>query len=402
MRLTILEPLKHRDFRLLWMGQSVSQLGNSLYFIALPFQILKLGGTPLQLGLGFTASSAAQVVAVLFGGALVDRLPRRRVILALDLISTVVVALVAALAIIGRLQIAHIYVAAAFFGATVAFYNPAMNAIMPELVPKDVLVSGNALRSLSRQAARVIGPSIGGILVATAGPPSAFAIDAATFAFSFGVFLLSRPPLRQSTPRKALLREIGNGFKYTFSVTWIWVTIVGFALSNGFYFAGATVAQPLLVLRVLGGSAATFGLIGAVAASGQVVGGLIVGNLHIRRLGVGIYLWSALLGLSFVAYGLVPALPVVLAAAFAFGVTLIIANTIWETAMQKHVPGELLGRVSSVDDFGSYLIGPIAPIVAAAAIERVGPSPIYLIGGAVSFVFWIAALATVRSVRQLE
>jgi len=384
------------------MGQSISQLGNSLYLIALPFQILKLGGTPLQLGLGFTAESAAQVAVVLFGGAIVDRLPRRRVILATDLISTVVVGVVAALAIIGRLQITHIYLAAAFFGAAFAFYSPAMNAIIPELVPKDVLVSGNALRSLSTQAAHVIGPSVGGILVATAGPPSAFAIDAATFAFSFGLFLLSRPPVRQLSPRKPLLREIGNGFKYTFSVTWIWVAIVGFALSNGFYFAGGSVAQPFLVLKVLGGSAATFGLIGAVGASGQIVGGLIVGSLHVRRLGVGIYLGSALLGLAFMGYGVVPALPVVLVASFAFGMILIIANTIWGAAMQEHVPGELLGRVSSVDDFGSYLVGPAAPILAAATIERIGPAPIYLIGGAVSFVFWIGALAFVRSIRELR
>jgi hypothetical protein len=70
--------------------------------------------------------------------------------------------------------------------------------------------------------------------------------------------------------------------------------------------------------------------------------------------------------------------------------------------MQKHVPGELLGRVSSVDDFGSDIVGPVAPILAAAVIQRSGPSPIYLVGGAISFLFWMGSLTFVRSIRELE
>src|SRR5437773_12311773 len=88
---------------------------------------------------------------------------------------------------------------------------------MPELIPPDVLVPGNALRGLSGQSARVVGPLIGGLVVSTAGPPWAFAIDAATFAISFVVFFLSRPPERQPAPRKRLLAEIREGFAYTFS-----------------------------------------------------------------------------------------------------------------------------------------------------------------------------------------
>ena len=97
MRLKILAPLRHRNFRLLFIGQAISMIGNQLYFVALPFQILALHGSPLQLGTGFAIFATAQLVTILFGGALVDRLPRRRVILAMDLLSTVVVATVAVL-----------------------------------------------------------------------------------------------------------------------------------------------------------------------------------------------------------------------------------------------------------------------------------------------------------------
>jgi hypothetical protein len=277
-----------------------------------------------------------------------------------------------------------------------------MNAIMPELVPKEVLVQGNALRGLSGQGARVIGPLAGGLIVTAAGAPWAFALDAATFAFSFLVFLFSTPPTREGPPRKALLAEIREGIAFTFSASWLWVSILGFAFTNSFFFAGFTVALPILVLKVLAGSAATFGLIGSFAGLGEIVGGLLIGNVHLRRPGIGIYVFSAMLGLAFIGFGIAPWLPLVVAAAFLFNVAIVASNTLWDSALQKHVPGELIGRVSSVDAFGSYLIAPIAPIAAAAAIGSVGPGPIFVVGGAISFLFWMGALAVTRSIRHLD
>src|SRR5947209_9962069 len=183
----MLAPLRHRDFRLLFIGQTVSMTGNQLYSVALPFQILALKGSPLQLGTGFAIFAGSQLLTILFGGALVDRLPRRQVILTMDLLSTVAVTLVAVLGLTHHLQIPYLYVLSAFFGATFSFYTPALSAILPELIPANILVPGNALRGLSNQSARVIGPLLGGLLVTAWGPPWAFAIDAATFAFSFAV-----------------------------------------------------------------------------------------------------------------------------------------------------------------------------------------------------------------------
>ncbi len=398
----MLQPLRHRDFRLLWMGQSVSNFGNSLYGVALPFQILALGGSPVQLGTGFAIFSGAQLLVVLLGGAIVDRLPRRSVILTSDLVSGLVVGAIAILGATRSLQIPHLYVASAFFGVAFSFYMPAMTAIMPELVPKDVLVAGNALRSLSAQGARVVGPLIGGVIVAAAGPPIAFALDAGTFIFSFFVFLLAHPPRHGPPAPRPLLSQVRDGVAYTFSVTWVWTTIIGFAITNAMYFAAFAVALPLLVLRVLHGTAATFGLIGAAGGVGSIAGALFVGNLRIRRVGRAMYIGNALIGASLIAYGVAPYLPLVLFGSFAFAATLVGANTLWESMLQKHVPGELIGRVSSVDNFGSFLIGPVAPIVAAAVIERSSPSAIFVVGGAISIVFWTSMLAVNRSVRALE
>ena len=370
--------------------------GNQLYSVALPFQILALKGSPLQLGTGFAVFAGAQLVTILFGGALVDRFPRRRVILAMDLVSTLAVGLVAGLGLTHRLEIPYLYVLSAFFGATFSFYTPALSAIMPELVPGEILVPGNALRGLSNQSARIVGSLAGGLIVTAWGSPWAFAIDAVTFAFSFAVFLLANPPKREPAARKPILAEIREGLAYTFSVPWIWISIVGFASTNGFFFAGFTVALPILVLKVLKGTAATYGLIGAAAALGEVAGGLLVGNVHFKKLLVGTYVFSVLLGVSFTLLGLAPLVPVVMLGGFAFNLCIVISNTHWDSALQKYVPANLIGRVTSVDYFGSFLVGPVAPVIAAAALERIGPSLIFVLGGLITAVYWLAAFAIVR------
>jgi MFS family permease len=387
---------------LLWIGQSVSEIGNALYYVALPFQILALGGSPLQLGIGFTVFSTAQLLSLLFGGALVDRLPRRRVILASDLASGIVIGVIAVLGINGHLQIVHLYVASGFFGIAFSFYTPAMSAIMPELVANDVLVAGNSLRGLAGQSARVVGPLLGGVIVARFGAPTAFAIDAATFFFSFAVFSVANPPRREPPASRSLVAQVREGLSFVFSVPWIWITIIGFGFINSFYFAAFSVALPLLVLKVLMGNAATFGLIGAAAGIGEVIGGLIVGNLRFRRVGLAMYGGSVLGGLSMIGYGIVPALPVVLVAAAGFGLAVVAFNTLWESALQKHVPLDLIGRVTSVDYFGSFIAAPVAPVAAAAAIPLVGPGGIFIIAGAVSVIYSALTPALTPSIRRLD
>ena len=193
-----------------------------------------------------------------------------------------------------------------------------------------------------------------------------------------------------------------EGLAFTFSIQWIWLTIIGFGFVNGFYFAAFTVALPLLVLNVLHGTAATFGLIGAAGGVGELIGGLMVGNMRVRRVGLAIYATQALLGLSVLGYGIVPLLSVVLVASTLFGWSIVVSNTLWESAIQKHVPVDLIGRVTSIDYFGSFLVGPVAPIAAAAVIPLIGLAGIFVIGGAIACLFSIAAPALSRSIRNLE
>lgn len=397
----ILEPLRHRDFRLLWTGQAVSRFGNFIYFVALPFQILALGGSPLQLGLGAAINTGATLVFLLLGGAIVDRLPRRRIILASDFASGCVVAGVAVLGLIGALRIEHLYVASAFYGMTAAFFMPAMTAIIPELVPAEILQSGNAVNGLSGQAARVGGPLVGGLVVAVAGPPVAFAIDAATFFASFVALWLARPPRREPAPPAPFVRQVRDGISFTFSLPWLWITICVFALTNVGIAGPQIVALPLLVRDVLHADARLFGAIGAAVGAGQLCGTFLSGQFPVRRTGIVMYVWAVLSGIALAAYGLVPVLPVIFIFAFAEGLSFVGFQILWDTSLQCHVPQAMLGRVSSVDAFGSILLLPIGPLVFAALVERIGVEGAFVAGGGFSAALCLAALA-VRSIRELE
>ena len=141
----IVEPLRHRDFRLLWTGQTLSLLGSFVSNIAYPFQVLQLGGSALELGIFVSAYTAASLVFLLLGGAVADRVPRRTLIIATEVASGVTVSVMAILGFTGALQMWHLYISAALFGAASAFSVPALGAIIPELVPEEILVAGNAV-----------------------------------------------------------------------------------------------------------------------------------------------------------------------------------------------------------------------------------------------------------------
>lgn len=179
----VLASLRHRDFRLLWTGQTVSSFGNAVRNVALPFQLLALGASPGQLGIAVGLNTATSVAFLLLGGAIADRLPRRTLILASDLLGGVVVAILALLSAASELRIEHVYVAAVALGMADAFMSPAYNAIIADLVPASILRAGNATRLLGRSLARIVGPTVGGLAVALAGPAVAFGIDALTFLF---------------------------------------------------------------------------------------------------------------------------------------------------------------------------------------------------------------------------
>lgn len=398
----IVEPLRHRDFRLLWVGQTLTLLGSFASQVAFPFQMLQLGGSAVELGLFVSIYTVGSLVFLLFGGAIADRVPRRTLIMATEVASGVVVAVLAALGFGGRLEIWHLYVSAALFGAATAFSIPALQAIIPELVPEEILIPGNAVRGVSRQVARVSGPIVGGLLVASVGPASAFAFDALTFFVSALAVALTRPrPSVAGEARGSIFRDIREGFVFVFSVQWLWVTIFGWALIAGAFIGAFTVGLPLLVTQVLLAGPATFGLITAAMGAGEAAGAAAIAQIRVRRSGLVMYLLSTVAGVALLIYGLVPSVPGALAASVVLGACFVGFGVLWESALQRHVPRALLGRVTSVDWFGGTLLGPVAPLAAAFVAQTYGVSALFVAAGAITIVLTLAGLL-LPSIRDLE
>jgi MFS family permease len=397
----VVEPLRHRDFRLLWTGQTLTLLGSFVSNIAYPFQVLQLGGSALELGALVSAYTGASLIFLLIGGAVADRVARRTLIVVTELASGVIIGIVALLGFAGALQIWHLYVSYALFGAASAFSVPALGAIIPELVPEAILVAGNAVQGLSRQGARVGGPIIGGLLVATAGPPAAFAFDALSFFLSGGAVALTRARPLSSEARRSILREIREGFAFVFSVQWLWVTIFGWSLIVAAFIGAIAVALPLLVTTVLRGGAVTYGIISAGVGVGEAIGATAIAQVRIRRSGVAMYLFGALMGVSFFVYGLVPTVPGALVASAINGLSFACFGVLWVTALQVHVPRRLLGRVTSVDYFGGTLLAPLAPVGAAFLAQSQGPAFVFVVAGAITVVLTLAGLL-LPSIRDLE
>ncbi|HEV8057672.1 MAG TPA: MFS transporter, partial [Actinomycetota bacterium] len=198
-RLRILTPLRHPDFRKLWIGMTASLLGDGIFYVALAWQAYEISNTPSALSTIGVAMTVPHVVFLLAGGVVSDRIDRRKVMIAADLMRGLAVGTMGALALSGRLELWHMLVLSGLFGAGTAFFGPAFDAIVPGLVPDAELNQANSLDQLVRPAAlRMVGPALGGLIVAMGSPGTAFVVDACTFLFSISCVALMRA--RRTTP----------------------------------------------------------------------------------------------------------------------------------------------------------------------------------------------------------
>ena len=181
-RAGLLAPLRERDFRLLWSGMCVSLVGDGAFLVALAWQVYTISDTATAMSLVGIAMTVPTIVFLLVGGVASDRFDRRRIMLAADLVRAAAVGLLAVLSLTGALEIWHIVGLVVFYGAGAAFFAPAFDAIVPELVPPERLAQANALDQMVRPIAmRLAGPALGGVVIGAFGTGTAFALDAGTF-----------------------------------------------------------------------------------------------------------------------------------------------------------------------------------------------------------------------------
>jgi MFS family permease len=395
--------LEERNFRLLWLGQTGSTIGDGLSFVAIAFAVLEIGGTATDIGIVFAAFFLPNVVFLLVGGVWADRLPRNYVMLTSDGIRAVVQIGLALLLFSGSAQVWHIVIAVALHGTASAFFVPAATGLMPQVVSPDRLQQANALMTISRSGAFVIGPAVSGLLVAAGGPGVVFAVDAVTYMFSMVTLALLRIERAVATAaRDSFLSELAHGWREVRSRNWLIGSLVVFGVSN-MAMGSFMVLGPVIFDRELGG-AATWGLVMTVGALGALIGGGVALRWKPARplaVGFALMLIGATRTLS-----LIPPLPVlaIAVAALATLVAISISNTFWETVLQQRIPQESLSRVSSYDWMVSLAFQPIAFVVVGPLADTIGEVPTLLLASAIGLAANFGALLvpSIRNMRRLE
>jgi MFS family permease len=393
-RMRILRPLRHRDFRMLWTGMTASLLGDGIFYVALAWQAYELSNTPTALSMIGVAMTVPHVVFLLAGGVVSDRFDRRKVMIAADLIRAVAVGALGALALSGRLELWHMFVLSGLFGAGTAFFGPAFDAIVPGLVPDAELNQANSLDQLVRPAARrMLGPALGGWIVATGDPGTAFVVDACTFAFSIACVALMR--VRRTTPEAphgSAIGDIREGFAFVRSQVWLWGTFLAATLGYLIFWGPSEVLLPFVVRNEMHGSAADLGLIFAVGGIGAMTSAIVMGNRQMpRRNMTFIYVVWTVSTLAIAGYGFARFPWQAMAACFAFNALEGAGTIVWATTKGRLVPSRLLGRVSSFDWFISIALVPISYAFTGPVADVFGPQETLvgaaLVGGAITLAF---------------
>lgn len=403
----LLQPLRHRDFRLLWLGMTISLMGDGVFLVALAWQVYLISNSVGAMATVGVALTAPQVALLLFGGVVADRFDRRMVLIASDLVRGLCLVALTILAAGGGLTLTQIYVLVGVFGAASGFFGPAFDAIVPSLVPPEDLEQANALDQFVRPAAaRIAGPAIGGVLLSLGGPVWALGLDALTFVVSVLCVAAIHPPaLPAEAASASLWREAVTGMRYVAGRPWLWATFLAATFSYLLFLGPTEVLLPYLIKNDLHGSGADFGLVLTAGGVGALLAASIVGQRGVPRRDVTfIYVTWSLATLALAGYGLAVA-GWQLAVFCALFNGLEAAGTIaWATLKQRLVEPALLGRVSSLDWFISIALLPASYALTAPVFDAIGARATLVLAGTLGAAITIGFLLVpgVRDVQDLH
>ena len=363
-------PLRQRPFRLLWLGRVASAAGDALVPVAMAFAVLAVGHSTVALGGVLAVGLGSRVVFTLVGGVVADRLPRRAVMLACDLVRGVVQAFIGVMLLTGHMTLPLFFVTSAVFGAASAFFGPASDGLVPQTITRECLQPANALLNISRNSANIFGPAASGALIAVAGTGWVFVIDSASFVLSAFFLVQLKVAAHTRAERSRFLVEIRDGFREVVSRAWVRTPIVGFALSN-FCLAAFLVLGPPIFRDHFHG-ARDWGIVSAVGAVGAIVGALLSARWRPRHPITACFAACMLIALPLAA--LAGPLPLgAIVAAWSVGMAAVaVGNTWWETCLQRDIPASVFARVRSYDILVSFVFMPLGLAVFPLIAQAIG------------------------------
>ena len=393
-------PMRVPNFRWYFLSNVIDMAGSTMAPVALAFAVLEVSDSPKALGAVLAANSIPLVVFLLFGGVIADRLPRVLILRVGAMVLAVTQGMVAALVITDTAELWMLIVLEALNGLTLAMVFPAFAAIMPQLVPREMLQSANVLQSMSRGALRVVGPSIAGLLVVTIGPGWALAADALTYLVaSLFLLLVSLPRPVRDASAPSTLAELREGWSLFVGTTWLWVIVLAFSVLNAIHAGALNTLGPVVAKDTIGeqgwGYILSAESLGLLAMTAVMLRRRLERPLFFGMLGI------ATAGIPIILLGARPELVPLVALAFVAGAGIELFSLGWMLAMQENIEERMLSRAFSYDALGSFVAMPIGQLVYGPLALAFGFRDVLVLSGVVYIVICLLTLLS-ASVRNLQ
>jgi MFS family permease len=394
-------PLRNRAYRRLWIGGSISAIGDQFYFVALPWLVLQITGSSIVLGTISMAAAIPRAALMLVGGVLTDRFSPRKIMMVTACCRTVLVSAISVLLWKHSLKLWPLYMLAFGFGSADAFAGPAAQAFLPSLVARDQLAAANSVSQSTAQITTLVAPAPAGLFIKAFGTAWALFIDAVSFLFIIGALwsLPDPPSVAAGSPRKNMMRSIVDGLQYVgrdaaLSSLMLVIAVLNFAIGGPVSIGIAFMAKQEF------GSASVFGLLVSAMAAGALAGTLLAGLSKQRKRGRLLLVISAVIGVCLGSLGLLHRMAALVAVLLLMGVAAAFLNVQLITWFQQRVEHAMMGRVMSVLMFSAVGLMPVSLALAGIAI-RWSLTGTFLVGGCMVLLVTLMA-ASRRTVREID
>lgn len=402
----VLAPFGSREYRLLIGALSVSIFAEGMWAVVMTLQVIALDDDPASLSLVATCLGAGLVAFVLVGGITADRIDQRAIIIAVETVNVIVVTTVAVLSSIGVLRIWHLAMAAALLGIAAAFFFPAYSAMLPRILPAEHLLAANGVEGVVRPVfQRAVGPAVAGVLVGLTFPALGAVVVAVLFAIGLALLVSTRPAgtvaPREHHERPHVLRDMRDGFRFMVRTPWLLATLLFASIFVLVVLGPIEVLLPFVAKDRFADGARMYGFILAAFGVGSAIGALSVSSVQLPRryLTVMMTMWGAG-SLPLAVVGATSSFPAMAAATFLVGLTDGAGSVIWGTLLQRRVPRQMLGRVSSLDFFVSLAFMPVSFAIAGPLSKVVSMQTIFAAAGIVPVILAAVAVIAARMPRD--
>ncbi len=402
----VLAPFGYREYRLLIAAVSISIFAEGMWAVVMALQVIALDNDPTSLSLVATCLGAGLVCFVLVGGIAADRISQRKIIIAVEAVNLIAVSAVCVLGMTGTLRIWHMAVAAGALGIAAAFFFPAYSAILPRILPGEQLLAANGVEGVLRPVfQRAVGPAVAGVLVGATFPSLGAAAVAVLFGIGLALLVATSPagaaPGQATGPRPHVLADLRDGFRFMLHTRWLLWTLLFASMFVLVVIGPIEVLLPFIAQERFHDGARSYGFILAFFGMGSALGALAVSSARLPRryLTVMMAMWSVG-SIPLVVIGFTSSFPLMAAATFLVGVTDGAGMVIWGTLLQRRVPTQMLGRVSSLDFFVSLAFMPLSFAIAGPLSKVVSMQTIFLVAGLVPVALAAIAMTAARMPRD--